>query len=80
MERFYNLPEKIIFCKKCVLSNQRPSSYPEFQHKKERKGANYLNIDAKTGVCDACKVSEHKENNIDWESRELELKKLLNQQ
>ncbi len=76
MEPFYNLPEKIIFCKSCVLSNQRPSSYPEFQHKKERKGANYLNIDPKTGVCDACKVSEHKENNIDWESRELELKKL----
>ena len=50
MEVFYNLPKKVIFCKKCVLSNQRPSSVPEFQHKKDRKGAKYLNIDLNTGI------------------------------
>ena len=28
----YNLPKKIIFCKLCLMSNQRPSSIPEFKH------------------------------------------------
>ena len=30
---FYNLPEKVIFCKKCCVSNQRPNSSPEFKKK-----------------------------------------------
>ncbi len=76
MKTYYNLPEKVVFCKKCVLSNQRPASYPEFKHLRERKGAKYLNIDPITGVCDACKVSETKEKNIDWDAREKELEKL----
>jgi N-acetyl sugar amidotransferase len=76
MKTFYNLPKKIIFCKKCVMSNQRPSSYPEFKHTKNREGAKYLNIDPKTGICDACKVSENKKK-INWKSREKELLKLL---
>ena len=29
MKPLYNLPEKIEFCSKCVMSNQRPSSIPE---------------------------------------------------
>tara|TARA_B100000963_G_scaffold359267_1_gene386063 strand:+ start:7802 stop:9025 length:1224 start_codon:yes stop_codon:yes gene_type:complete len=73
METFYNLPKKIKFCKKCVLSNQRPSSVPEFKHTKNRNGAKYLNIDSKTGICDACTVAEYKENSIDWIQREKEL-------
>ena len=76
MESYYNLPQKIIFCKKCVLSNQRPASIPEFTHQKNRKGAKYLNIDPKTGICDACKVAEQKDSKIDWEAREIELQKL----
>ena len=42
MKSMYNLPTKVIFCKKCVMSNQRPSSIPEFFHTKERKKAKYL--------------------------------------
>tara|TARA_B110001452_G_scaffold266324_1_gene272899 strand:+ start:2466 stop:3692 length:1227 start_codon:yes stop_codon:yes gene_type:complete len=76
MKPFYDLPEKVVFCKKCVLSNQRPSSYTEFKHLRNRKGAKYLNIDSKTGICDACKVSDYKEKNIDWDVREKELQKL----
>ena len=76
MKPFYNLPEKIVFCNRCVLSNQRPSSIPEFKHQKERKGARYLNIDIKTGICDACAVAEQKDNKIDWNKRENELVKL----
>ena len=29
----YNLPRKVIFCKKTLISNQRPNSTQEFQHK-----------------------------------------------
>ena len=62
MKVLYNLPKKIIFCKNCVMSNQRPSSYPEFKHTKDRVGAKYLNIDNQTGICDACKVAEQKKD------------------
>ena len=50
----FNLPKKVIFCKKCVMSNQRPSSIPEFHHTQNREGANYLKIDPKSGWCSAC--------------------------
>ena len=42
MKAKYNLPKKVIFCKKCVISNQRPTSIPEFFHSKDRKGAKYM--------------------------------------
>ncbi len=72
----FNLPKKVIFCKNCVMSNQRPSSIPEFYHTKNRKGANYLKIDPKTGWCSAC-IQNKKKQNIDWHKREKELEKLL---
>ena len=31
------LPKKVLFCKKCVISNQRPSSTVEFRSKKTEK-------------------------------------------
>ena len=72
----FNLPKNIIFCKKCVMSNQRPSSIPEFTHKFNRDGATYLNIN-NDGICDACKHADVKNNQIDWELREKELINLL---
>jgi len=57
------------------MSNQRPSSYPEFSHNRERDGAKYLNIDDH-GICDACKVAIKKKG-INWNSREKELLLLL---
>jgi N-acetyl sugar amidotransferase len=77
MKSLYNLPTKVVFCKKCVLSNQRPSSIPEFKHTKNRDGAKYLNISKNSGVCDACRVAESKEKLINWEKREKELLELL---
>jgi N-acetyl sugar amidotransferase len=71
---YYGLPEDVIFCKRCVMSNQRPASYPEFRHTKDRKTPT-LHIDAE-GVCDACRYAEKKEQ-IDWEAREKELLVLL---
>jgi N-acetyl sugar amidotransferase len=70
----YGLPEKVIFCKRCVMSNQRPASAVEFKHTKDSKKTT-LNIDEE-GICDACRVAEQKEQ-IDWKKREEELLRLL---
>lgn len=74
-EVYYGLPEEVVFCKRCVISNQRPCSFPEFRHTFERRGARYLHIDEE-GVCDACRYAEKKEG-INWEVREKELHELL---
>jgi len=74
LETYYGLPAEVRFCRRCVMSNQRPASYPEFKHQKDRK-APTLHIDAH-GVCDACRYAEKKEQ-IDWEAREAELHRLL---
>ena len=71
----FNLPKKVIFCKKCLMSNQRPSSIAEFKHTKNRKGAKYLNIN-NDGICDACLQNQEKKN-IDWKDREKKLFSLL---
>lgn len=74
-QTYYGLPSDVVFCKKCVMSNQRPSSYPEFRHTSERKTPT-LHID-KNRICDACRFAEKKEQ-IDWEAREDRLVQLLN--
>lgn len=74
MKTFYGLPEKVLYCTRCVLSNQRPASYPEFKHKTDRKVPT-LTLDAE-GVCDACRYQEKKDQ-IDWSAREKELLALL---
>ena len=75
MKTYFNLPEEVIFCKRCIMSNQRPASVPEFRHNRNRDGAKYMNIN-EDGICDACKQAEAKEA-IDWKERERELKDLL---
>ena len=73
-EAFYGLPNEVKFCKKCVMSNQRPASAIEFKHTIDSKKTT-MNFD-KDGVCDACKTAEIKDN-INWGMRESELIKLL---
>lgn len=69
----YGLPEEVIFCKRCVISNQRPSSAVEF---KARPGDKKETIAFGTdGICDACRYAEYKEK-INWKEREKALKKL----
>ena len=70
----YNLPDKVEYCKKCVVSNQRPSSVIEFENKdgKDKKG---ININ-KNGVCDACLYNDEKLK-INWKEREEQLFKFL---
>ncbi len=74
LKTLYGLPEKVIFCKKCVMSNQRPASAIEFKHNKNSKKVT-LKIDEQ-GICDACRFAEEKEK-INWQEREQELIKLL---
>ncbi len=74
MKTLFGLPEQVIFCKNCVMSNQRPNSAIEFKHNIKTKKAT-LNID-ENGICDACKFASEKEK-IDWKKRELDLVKLL---
>ena len=72
----YGLPAEIKFCKKCVISNQRPNSAVEFKHTENSKKTT-INFN-ESGVCDACIVTEKKNDNIDWEKRESELIELCN--
>ena len=75
IKSIYGLPKKVIFCNKCVISNQRPSSTIEFKSSNpgEKKGINFED----DGVCSACKFHSHKEKNIDWSKREKKLLELL---
>ncbi len=70
-----NLPNKVIFCKECVMSNQRPQSHVEFLHDKKKKGAKYLQMGS-DGVCSPCKVWKIN-NSMNWEKRNKELLRLL---
>jgi len=74
LETYYGLPATVRFCNRCVMSNQRPSSYPEFKHTKDRITPT-LHI-GEDGVCDACRFADRKLD-IDWEDRERQLVQLL---
>ena len=76
LETFYGLPRKVQFCKSCVISNQRPNSAIEYQHKSHTKKA-VIAFDT-LGACDACKVAEEKKSAINWKERERELIDLCN--
>lgn len=72
----YGLPDEVAFCRRCVISNQRPNAAPsEFALKSESKKS-AIGFDAE-GVCDACRVWEDKHENIDWAMRKRELEDLL---
>lgn len=74
-EAKYGLPSSVSYCRRCVISNQRPSSAVEFLHTQDSK-KHTINFDAE-GVCDACRFAERKRGKIDWDERERELQDLL---
>ena len=74
LKNYYGLPKKVIFCKKTLISNQRPNSAIEFYHNKNTKKKT-LNID-KNGISDSWKYSRIKLN-INYQEREKKLLKLL---
>ena len=67
------LPEHVTYCKKCVISNQRPQSTIEFKNV-SALNRKTMNIDS-SGICDACRFAEEKKN-IDWEKRREQLHQL----
>lgn len=69
----YGLPLDVKFCKKCTMSNQRPSSSVEFKNVKGEK-KRPLAFD-ENGVCDACNFAEKKKS-MDWDEREKQLQEL----
>jgi len=73
-EIFYGLPKEVVYCKKCVISNQRPNSAVEYEHSaKSEKKTIHFDVE---GICDACRYSEKKFMQIDWDARDKELKEL----
>jgi N-acetyl sugar amidotransferase len=75
IETYFGLPSEVKFCKRCVMSNQRPASAVEFKHTKDSKKVT-LNFD-EDGICDACRNADAKEA-INWIEREEKLIELLN--
>ncbi len=73
-ETFYGLPREIHFCRKCVISNQRPNSAVEYKHTRQSKKAT-IHFDEK-GICDACNYTERKQKEIDWDDRDRQLRDL----
>ena len=70
----FGLPEKVIFCKKCVESNQRFVTTYQFKRTREEKLDTAMFDDS--GVCLSCKYFEEKEK-IDWKLKEKELIDIL---
>ena len=74
LETKYGLPAEVKFCKRCLISNQRPVSAVEYSHTKTSLKTT-IHFDAE-GVCDGCRVWESKRKTIDWKARDKELKDL----
>ncbi len=66
----FGLPSTVKFCRKCVESNQRPSTTVEYKHTASSKKEAIIFDDNE--VCAACNFSLKKEKE-DWEAREKEL-------
>lgn len=75
-EAKYGLPKEVKFCRRCVMSNQRPCSSVEFKHTVDQKHRT-MQFDEE-GICDACRFAEEKDR-IDWARREQQLLRLLDQ-
>lgn len=75
LDAFFGLPREVSFCRNCVISNQRPRSTVEFNHKAdERKATIGFGED---GICEACKYHLEKEHTINWRDREDQLVAVL---
>lgn len=73
---YYGLPSEVKFCRRCIISNQRPNSTVEFKNKK-KKSKETIPMDDE-GICSACRYADIKDNEIDWEEREKQLIALCN--
>ena len=71
LEVKYGLPFRVQFCKKCIISNQRPVPSVEFRYQKNSK-KDAIFFDSQ-GICQACRYAEAKAQTINWKSRYEEL-------
>lgn len=69
--RKYGLPADIEFCRRCCVSNQRPTSAVEFRHTADSRKQT-IHFDEE-GICDACRAAERKTHDVDWDERERKL-------
>jgi hypothetical protein len=74
LNTYYGLPREVKFCKRCVISNQRPNSDVEYSHTAASRKKT-IGFDEQ-GICDACHQAERKKGAIDWAAREAELREL----
>ena len=74
LKSFYGLPQKVIFCKKTLISNQKPNSAIEFNHKIISKKKT-LKFNRK-GISESWYYSRIKKK-INFKNREKKLLKLL---
>jgi N-acetyl sugar amidotransferase len=70
----YGLPTDVRYCRRCVISNQRPNSAVEYEHTRGTRKAT-INFDEE-GVCDACRFTQRKREVIDWDERDRQLREL----
>ncbi len=71
LEVKYGLPPEVRYCRRCVTSNQRPSTSVEFRYAIDsKKSTSYFDDD---GICDACRYAEQMDHVADWEARRAEL-------
>jgi N-acetyl sugar amidotransferase len=77
LQAYYGLPAEVKFCKRCVISNQRPSSTVEFRNR-AGKPKETIAFDA-DGICAACRYQDIKDGRINWAEREDALIRLCNE-
>ena len=70
----YGLPTEVVYCKRCVTSNQRAQSRREHEVDPEHNTVDTLVI-GEDGLCDACRIDDAKRL-IDWDARYKELEQL----
>jgi N-acetyl sugar amidotransferase len=73
LEAFFGLPPEVKFCKKCVISNQRPNSAVEMKNTGKKKETIVFNEE---GICSACSFNQEKKE-TNWKEREEKLFELL---
>jgi N-acetyl sugar amidotransferase len=73
MDAFFGLPTDVKFCKRCVVSNQRPSTAVESKSLSKKVTIEF----DEEGICSACRLHEAKDHVIDWRVREEALLRLL---
>lgn len=75
MKALFGLPGEVVFCKECVISNQRPRSTVEFANTPDE--AKETIAFGEDGICEACKFNKEKNSEIDWDARESQLLEVL---